>query len=73
MDKSHQKSSSNHNRLITLEEIGNSLSICSTGEKMRLVVCPECNKHFIFKYLEDVEFAECICGLYFQIMKRWFE
>lgn len=62
-------------RTLSIDEIGANLNISSTGEEMRLLVCPseKCGRLYIREHKETTRFAKCVCGVRIQLKKRWYD
>jgi hypothetical protein len=58
---------------INLEELGKGLNISSTGEEMRLLECPKCERLYIREHTSVKKFAICVCGVRIQLKQRWYD
>lgn len=67
-----QQSSESSNP-IDLDETGKALNVSSTGEEMRLLECPKCERLYIREHTEIKQFAICVCGIRIQLKKRWYD
>lgn len=67
------KQGSRNNDTINLDSIGKALNISSTGEEMRLLECPKCERLFIREHTEVKKYAVCVCGIRIQLKPRWYD
>lgn len=58
---------------LDLDILGKELNISSTGNEMRLLICPGCNRHFIRQHRKEVKFAKCVCGVKIELKRRWYD
>lgn len=58
---------------IDLDELGKGLNISSTGDEMRLLICPGCDRHYIRQLRKEVKFAKCVCGAKIELRQRWYD
>lgn len=68
----HQQRSENIDA-IDLDNVGKSLNVSSTGEEMRLLECPKCERLYIREHTETKKFAICVCGVRIQLKQRWYD
>jgi hypothetical protein len=68
----HQQCSEDSNP-IDLDAIGKSLNISSTGEEMRLLECPKCQRKYIREHTEVKKYAICVCGIRVELKRRWYD
>lgn len=58
---------------LDLNKLGTELNISSTGDEMRLLICPDCDRHYIRHLRKEIQFAKCVCGTKIKLKQRWYD
>lgn len=58
---------------LDLDKVGKKLNISSTGDEMRLLICPGCDRHYIRELRKEIKYAQCVCGIKIELKQRWYD
>ena len=57
---------------INLVAEGKKVRVVSKGERMRLLICPHCDQHYLKEDNKSI-YTKCPCGCTIRMKDRWFD
>lgn len=67
------KQTNEFDQAVNIDTIGEIVHNISSGEKLKILICPACERKYIRTPKVEVKYVDCLCKTRIQLKKRWYD